>query len=630
MPTRRDETLTISIGARISEALKGIDQLGSRVGKFGKSVERTGRSLARNFTAPIAAAGAAAAALGVRVGNLADELFDLEQQTGLSTDTLQEFRRVTSVAGVEQDALARAAQQLTMRLSRGEEGSADLRRAMDELGISMRDAAGNLRPMDELVGEAVTRLSDMEDQTRRNVLATQIFSRSAEDLMPVLGMGSAEIERLRQEARDLGLVLDREALEAADAFRQQWQTLRDVLSASVSQIGLALIPVLSELAEIVQERIVPQVQRAVGWFGEWTKSADMLKIALVGLTVAGIGPLIVGIGRLITIFGALLTKTNLIIAGIAALAATAVWAVSRWDEARLGFAVIWRKMVGYALDAVDAILGGLERLWGWVPILGNNLREARRQFDEFAAKTLWKLDYGIAKMVVGLSAAGEAVEDLGEAIEETGRATGRAAGGLAALTGWADDFEPKLAGVNREWRKLPEMLERMPDVLDDVGDKAEDALGRLEQFGVETAVGLGDAFADFATGSKRAIGDFVSFALRQLARLLARMAVVKALTAVGGPGIGKFAGFFAGGGHIPRGQFGLVAEAGRPEIVSKPSFVQGPAQVTPTGGGAAAVHVHVPPAQDPLTLSHDQRWMYALRQMADILKDHGYRFEGGG
>jgi len=44
-----------------------------------------------------------------------------------------------------------------------------------------------------------------------------------------------------------------------------------------------------------------------------------------------------------------------------------------------------------------------------------------------------------------------------------------------------------------------------------------------------------------------------------------------------------FAGFFANGGMIPAGSFGIAGEAG-PELIS------GPATVTPLGGGGAVTY----------------------------------------
>ncbi len=92
---------------------------------------------------------------------------------------------------------------------------------------------------------------------------------------------------------------------------------------------------------------------------------------------------------------------------------------------------------------------------------------------------------------------------------------------------------------------------------------------------------------------------------RQNAALQEARGLLGFLGALGGLGLGvpflgkaqsllsafSFAGGFASGGHIPAGQFGLVAEAGRPEIVSRPSLVSGPADVTPMDGGLSAAVV---------------------------------------
>jgi hypothetical protein len=62
---------------------------------------------------------------------------------------------------------------------------------------------------------------------------------------------------------------------------------------------------------------------------------------------------------------------------------------------------------------------------------------------------------------------------------------------------------------------------------------------------------------------------------------------------------------------IPAGQVGLVAEAGRPEVVHRPSFVSGPAQVTPMGGGTPPPFI-LPPSQDPIEYAHNARFMRAF------------------
>src|SRR5690554_4051645 len=75
------------------------------------------KTLTKRLTAPITALGTGLVALQKSTGNYADQLLDLEEITGISTTSLQEFRNVARVAGVEQDALANVVSGLSRRMS---------------------------------------------------------------------------------------------------------------------------------------------------------------------------------------------------------------------------------------------------------------------------------------------------------------------------------------------------------------------------------------------------------------------------------------------------------------------------------------------------------------------------------
>lgn len=79
-----------------------------------------------------------------------------------------------------------------------------------------------------------------------------------------------------------------------------------------------------------------------------------------------------------------------------------------------------------------------------------------------------------------------------------------------------------------------------------------------------------DAFVDFAFGAKNAISGFVDSALRSLAKLAASKVFGLLFSGVtGGTGgllAGLFGGFFADGGFLQPGKFGIVGERG-PEVI---------------------------------------------------------------
>lgn len=131
----------------------------------------------------------------------------------------------------------------------------------------------------------------------------------------------------------------------------------------------------------------------------------------------------------------------------------------------------------------------------------------------------------------------------------------------------------------------------------------KDDLGPIRMQMQSIALSGVDAFVDFASGAGGAISSFVKRALTDLAKLAAKMLVIRGIMSFlpgvgsflgfggGGEG-GKFAGFFASGGHIPRGSFGVAGESGPERITRGATLVSGPATVTPmTGGGDAVFHL---------------------------------------
>jgi hypothetical protein len=292
-----DQELIVKIGARIDGLVNNLKASEDKIRAFGKVAQDIGKSLTKNVTAPIAAIGTAAFAASVRLGNFADGLLDLEQQTGLSTDALQEYRQVAVKAGIATDAVANASENLQRRLASGEEGSKDLTDGLNALGISARDAQGNLRSIDKIVEESISKLSDYSDITERNQLALKIFGRSAGELAPLLALGSKEIENAKNQARELGLVLSKEALEGANEFREEFDTLKATVSGITNEIGAAFLPVAKQLVSIFQNQIVPAIRDAIQFLSNLSTTTKTTITVILGITAA-IGPLLFSIGAL--------------------------------------------------------------------------------------------------------------------------------------------------------------------------------------------------------------------------------------------------------------------------------------------------------------------------------------------
>jgi len=416
--------LQIEIGASIQGLKSNLAKATSQLQDFGKKATSIGLTLSKSITAPLVATGVAAFAASVKIGNYADKLLDLEQQTGLTTDSLQKYRAVTTQAGIATDAVAQASENLQRRLASGEEGSKDLTDGLSKLGIAARDSGGNLRAIDSIVEESISKLADYGDITERNQLALKIFGRSASELAPLLALGSKGIEDAKNKAVELGLVLSKNALEGANQFRIQIDTLKDSLGGIGNEIGIAFLPVAKELVKILQKNVIPVVRSIIGFFNGLSDSTKKV-IAIIGGLVIAIGPLLAGLGFFVTtilpalkvgliavsaLFSPLALKIIAITAAVVGLGLVVKGLIDSWDTVTEFFSQLWDKVKLLFINGVKNTLIAFQK---FTSVIGIEFQDTIDSLEENASRIKTALD---AKPVVTL---GDVFSDVGQSIKNT-------------------------------------------------------------------------------------------------------------------------------------------------------------------------------------------------------------------
>ncbi|MBE3130032.1 MAG: phage tail tape measure protein, partial [Acidobacteria bacterium] len=223
----------------------------------------------------MAGLGAAAFANTARVGEMADSLLDLKAVTGASTDQLQEWRFVAASTGQKTDFFGDSVKQLNRTMTQLEDGTGKGSDALSRLGVSVRDSAGNMKSSAQITNDAIIALSGMTDVSLRAQLATDIFSRKANELIPVLDEGAAGLEAMKLQAHDLGGVLSEDALAAADHFRQSLAVLHTQVTGVGNAVGANLAPVLDSVVQFISNKVLPVVIDLSERFGAWwTKMQD--------------------------------------------------------------------------------------------------------------------------------------------------------------------------------------------------------------------------------------------------------------------------------------------------------------------------------------------------------------------
>lgn len=420
--------LIVRIGADLTDLSKGLSQADRDIAKVGKRLTKMGAELSAKLTAPILAAGAALGASSIAAGRYADVLGDLVDQTGLSSTTLQEFRHVALQAGVDSDALAQAAIKLTTAMSVGDEQTKQLKVGLQKLGLSATDATGKLVSMDVLLPSIIGRLQGMSDTTLRNTIAADIFGRSWAEMAPILGMGSGAMASAQKEAHALGLVMSKEAVEAADQFRRKLDTLMATAGAVTRELGVAVMPIMSGLVDLLQNQVVPAVRSVVKWFGDLSPTAK-ITIGVVAGLLAAVGPLVVALGTLATMLPLLkvawlaaFSPAGAIVAAIVAITAAATAMIANWDSVKLQFVLAWTAMKDAAFTAVSGILNMLVAVFGKVPLLSAKIMALKLAFDQFAQNSLVEAMDGIGKLEQKIMKSADATGTFTSKVVQLGNA----------------------------------------------------------------------------------------------------------------------------------------------------------------------------------------------------------------
>ena len=204
--------------------------------------------------------------MGKETRAYADNVMQLSTQYGLTTDKIQEFQYMSELTDTSLETITGSMTKLTKNMQTATKGTGDAYARFEKLGISVTDTEGNLRSTDEVFAEAISRLGNVENATERDALAMNIFGKSAMDLNPLIAVGREGLAEYREEAHQMGYVLDTDTLESLGAVDDAMQRATKRLDAVKNQIGRYLAPIVAEITEA---------------FAEWRMSVDWQQVGQV-------------------------------------------------------------------------------------------------------------------------------------------------------------------------------------------------------------------------------------------------------------------------------------------------------------------------------------------------------------
>lgn len=250
----RDVKLTLRVSA---EGLEIVDQVGKKLGVVQAETAKTTTSLAGMKSAVPAlnsvatsiglvttAAGLASAAL-LSIGraiNELDAINTLSLKTGQSAETLSRLAYSAELADVSMGELGVSLKFFGRNLDEARRGNVDAIATFGRLGVDFKQG---LAPA---LIEAADRFNRLESAEARTALATELFGRSGEALLPLFAEGTAGLRAQAEEAERLGVVMSTSAARAADQFNDNLTKLSAVTRGLAIDTAEQLLPTLVDVS----------------------------------------------------------------------------------------------------------------------------------------------------------------------------------------------------------------------------------------------------------------------------------------------------------------------------------------------------------------------------------------------
>lgn len=222
---------------RVDAGLRGMDRgIGSAISGIAASVARISTLL--GSVGALLTSGSFVTGVRNAIA-LQDEMSKGAQRAGLTTEAWSSLAYAAKLADVPVEELEKSVAKLSATLVNGQQGQ----REAVELFRRLRLDPKSMRDADELLQALAARFELMPDGVQKTALAVDIFGeRIGPRLVPFLNQGLEGIQKLREEARQLGVVVGTETGQRAEQFQDNMTKIAAAASGAANAMAGRLLP----------------------------------------------------------------------------------------------------------------------------------------------------------------------------------------------------------------------------------------------------------------------------------------------------------------------------------------------------------------------------------------------------
>jgi hypothetical protein len=197
--------------------------------------------------------------------NLGDELGKMSARTGVAQGALIGLRNAAALSDVDNEKLQAGLTRLNVAMLAAADGNAAAEAKFKRLGISVKNAAGEVRPTDQVFKDLGDRFKDMPNGAEKAAAAVSIFGKAGADLIPLLNGGREAMEAFNFELSD-------EFAARSELFNDTLTILGFKTEGFKLQLADALLPALQSILEVFGDLFDTK--------NDWTALFEVIKLGL--------------------------------------------------------------------------------------------------------------------------------------------------------------------------------------------------------------------------------------------------------------------------------------------------------------------------------------------------------------
>lgn len=278
---------------------KGVDDAERRATGLGRTLDDVSRRAVAMGKMLAVGAAAGVTAMGYLVKrsiDAADEMSKAALRAGTTTEELSRLAWAGELSDVSLGALTTSMARLNNIMAEVASGGAkDTKAIFEGIGVAVTEADGSLRASNEVFLDVAEVISQMENGAERSALAMQLFGRSGADLIPLLVNGRDGLRDMADEADRLGKTISTQTGRDAEQFNDTLTRIGAVVEGVGLKIATGILPDLQSLANKLNDpafatgaagmastivsalgSVVDAITEVLGWWGQLQRTVAFM------------------------------------------------------------------------------------------------------------------------------------------------------------------------------------------------------------------------------------------------------------------------------------------------------------------------------------------------------------------